>query len=163
MKRIKVPPFKSIALRKWVIIFFVVTACILFLGGGIASHYAAQQIEKRLNAAGCSVGSVDVNLFSQRITISAFDLNPGADSASNNIPIKAQIKNITLKTVSLYNLLINKKLKISEVIIADGSVLFNGKQSSANHQPKQQEERIKKILIGRVLIQNVNTTITMIL
>jgi hypothetical protein len=158
MKRIKVPSFKSRRLRKWTLIFVFVTACIVFLGGVFASQYAAQQIKERLTAVGCSVGSVQVNIFTQRITISEFDLDHGTDS-TGNIPIKAQIKNITLKSVSLYNLLVNKKLEINAIFIADGSVRFYEKKSSINRRPQKKEERIKKIIVDQILLQNINTTI----
>ena len=82
MKRIKMPLFKSRRLAKWVIIFISVSACVLLLGAGIFSHYASQQIEERLKQIGCNVGSVNVNIFTQSISISDFDYNP-SDSANN--------------------------------------------------------------------------------
>ena len=146
------------------IIFFIVTACILFLGAGIFSHYAEQQIEERLKQIGCNVGSVNVNIFTQSISISDFDFNP-SDSANNgdstnNTPLKAQLKNIAIKNVSLYSLLVNKKLEIKEILITDGSIRFSRKKSvkdDHNEQPK--EIPINKIIIGRIVLKNLNTTL----
>ncbi|HEY5822754.1 MAG TPA: hypothetical protein VIT44_00220, partial [Cyclobacteriaceae bacterium] len=141
MKGIKMPLFKSRRLAKWVIIFISVSACVLFLGAGIFSHYASQQIEERLKHIGCNVGSVNVNIFTQSISISDFDYNP-SDSASNgdstdNAPLKAQLKNIALKNVSLYSLLVNKKLEIEEILISNGSIRFSKKKSVKDDHDEQ--------------------------
>ena len=164
MKGIKMPLFKSTRLRKWVIIFISVSACVLFLGAGIFSHYASQQIEERLKQIGCNVGSVNVNIFTQSISISDFDFNP-SDSANNgdstnNTPLKAQLKNIAIKNVSLYSLLVNKKLEIKEILITDGSIRFSRKKSVKDDHNKQPKEiPINKIIIGRIVLKNLNTTL----
>jgi hypothetical protein len=158
MKRIKMPSFKSLRGRKWLIVFFVAITVILFIGGEFVSHYAAQQIERRLYAAGGSASSVDVNLFFQRISLTDFKLNPDTDSAET-IPVKAEIQTITLKGVGLYQLIINKKLKIKDVVIANGSVRVNRKTSATKPRDHQKPAKIKKIFVGRILIQNINTAI----
>ena len=158
------PLFKSRRLAKWVIIFISVSACVLFLGAGIFSHYASQQIEERLKHIGCNVGSVNVNIFTQSISISDFDYNP-SDSASNgdstdNAPLKAQLKNIALKNVSLYSLLVNKKLEIEEILISNGSIRFSKNKSiKDDHDEQRKEIPIKKIAIGRIVLENLNTTL----
>ena len=164
MRGIKMPLFKSRRLRKWVIIFISVSACVLFLGAGIFSHYASQQIEERLKQIDCNVGSVNVNIFTQSISISDFDYNPSDgvnnDDSTNNTPLKAQIKNIALKNVSLYSLLVNKKLEIKEILISNGSIGLSRKKSVRDdHNEQRKEIPIKKITIGRIVLENLNTTV----
>jgi hypothetical protein len=158
MKRIKMPPFKLPRVRKWVIIFFSLTACILFLGLGVLTHYIGQQIEKRLQLLGCNVGAVNVNIFSRTVTLSAFDLTPAPDSA-DQIPVKAQIKNIAIKNVSLYDILANKELIVKEVLVEDGTVQLNRKKKKQDIRRQTRETTVKKISVGRVIINNINMAI----
>jgi len=165
MKRIKMPSFKANRLAKWVIVFVTILVCVLALGAGIFSHYASKQIEERLNRIGCEVGAVKVNIFTQSISISGVDFNPG-DSTNkgdsiNNAPLKAQLKNIVLKNVSLYSLLVNKELEIKEILVADGSIRFSRRKSEKEDHHKQPKEiPINKIIIGRIVLKNINTTLT---
>ncbi len=158
------PPFKPNRLGKRVIIFVAVSVGVLFIGAQIFSHYASQQIEKRLKQIGCNVGSVNVNIFTQNISISDLDFNPG-DSANygdsaNNIPFKALIKYIALKKVSLYSLLVNKKLEIKEILIDNGNIRFRRKRSvKDDHDEQPKEIPIKKIIVGRIVLKNLNTTV----
>lgn len=164
MKRVKMPPFKLNRIGKWVIIVVTVLVCVLFLGAQIFDHYASRQIEKHLKEIGCNVGSVNVNIFTQGISISDFDFNPG-DSANNgdstnNTPLKARLQNIALKNVSLYSLLVNKKLEIKEILITDGSIRFTRRKSAKDdHDEKPREIPISKVTIGRIVLKNLNTTL----
>ncbi len=123
-----------------------------------------QQIEERLKQIGCDVGSVKVNIFTQSISISGVDFNP-SDSTNkgdsiNNTPLKAQLKNIAIKNVSLYSLLVNKKLEIKEILVTDGSIRFSRKKSEKEDHHKQPKEiPINKIIIGRIVLKNINTTL----
>src|SRR5688500_3279406 len=165
MKRVKMPSFKPNRLAKWVIVVVTILVCVLALGAGIFSHYASKQIEERLNRMGCEVGSVKVNIFTQSISISGVDFNP-SDSTNkgdsiNNTPLKAQLKNIVLKNVSLYSLLVNKELEIKEILVADGSIRFSRRKSEKeNHHKQPKEIPINKIIIGRIVLKNINTTLT---
>lgn len=158
MKRIKMPPFKVPRLRKRVIIFFTVAACILFLGLGILSHYVSRQIEKQLGLLGCTVGAVNVNIFSRTVSLSAFDLasNPDDDDAS---PIKAQIKNIIVKNVSVYGLLAHNELIIREVFVGDGTIHFSQKKKKQGNSKQPKDNAPGKISIDRVVIKDIKMAI----
>ena len=158
MKRIRMPPFSKHPFRKWVVIFFTGFASILFLGAGFFSHYASRRIEGRLNSIGAHVGSIDVNIFTRQISISSFDLGSPSDS-SHGDDIQARLKNIVLEKISLYDLVVHKKVQINEILIADGTVRFNRKKKSGNHQPSSAEISIKKIFVDRLVLRNVDTTI----
>jgi Domain of Unknown Function (DUF748) len=164
MNRIKVPSFKPNRLAKWVILAVTVLVCVLALGAGIFSHYASKKIEERLTRIGCEVGSVKVNIFTQSVLISRVDFTPG-DSTNkgdsiNNSPLKAQLKNIALKNVSLYRLLVNKELEIKEILVTDGSIRFSSRKSETeNHRKQPKEIPINKIIIGRIVLKNLNTTL----
>src|SRR5688572_24252126 len=121
MKRFKVPSFGSVRPRNRVIIFISVTVCVLLLGAGILSHYASQQIEKRLKALGWNVGNVNVNIFSQTISLSDVEIIPGPDSAEH-ISIRAQIADIIVKNIGLYDLLVSKELRVGEMFVGDGVI-----------------------------------------
>src|SRR5688572_2136418 len=156
MKGIKMPSLKPHRLRKGFIIFFAVASCVILLGLGIFSHYLSHQIEERLTALGCKAGSVNVNIFSRTISISAFDLIP--DSA-NNVPLRAQLKNIVIKNIGLYSFLVNNELRVKEVLLEEGTIRFNEKKKTQDDRKQSKENSLKKIFINRVLIEDLNTII----
>jgi len=164
MKRIKMPSFKPNRLGKWVIVVVAILVCVLVLAGGILSHYASNQIEERLKQIGCDVGSVKVNIFTQSISISGVDFNPSHSinkgDSINNSPLKAKLKNIALKKVSLYRLLVNKELEIKEILVTDGSIrLSRRKSEKEDHRKQPKEIPINKIIIGRIVLKNIATTL----
>ncbi|HYI78455.1 MAG TPA: DUF748 domain-containing protein [Chryseolinea sp.] len=158
MKRFKVPTFGSVRLRNRVIIFISISVCVLLLGAGILSHYASQQIEKRLKALGWNVGSVNVNIFSQTIGLSAVEIIPGPDSAEH-ISIRAQIEDIIVKNIGLYDFLVNKELTVDEMFVGDGVIHIVPKTHNEDHDRQPLETSIGKITIARIVIKDLNTSI----
>lgn len=127
MAGIKMPHFMTpltIRLLKWILIPVLSILLLIFITGRILTYYTAQKVQKSLASLGSKVGELDVNLFLQRITLNDFELSLTGDS-SHRIPTTARIQTIQFKSISLYQLLIKKRIKIKEILIENGTINFN--------------------------------------
>ncbi|HEX6222793.1 MAG TPA: DUF748 domain-containing protein [Chryseolinea sp.] len=158
MTRIKMPTLRPNRLRKWVIILLSVTAFIVLVGAAIGSRYASGQIKQRLTALGCNVGSVNVNILTRTVTISNIDYTRTAESDSS-VSVTAYLKNAVVKNIGLYDILVNKELTIKEVMLTDGGVDVRQKKTKTKPSVKKTGSKLKKISIGRIVIQNIKATL----
>src|SRR3990170_6265978 len=111
MERAKMPnmKFKTNRALKRTVFVVIVLGLFILLAGGILSYYARKKTEEHLAGIGITLGSLQINLFTQSLSIENLDMNFAGDSAQA-VPQRAHIENITLSGISLYDLLINNEV-----------------------------------------------------
>jgi hypothetical protein len=138
---------------------YIVVGLVLLLtvSGAILSRYIHSKIKSRLESFGSEIGSLQVNLFTQSVSASEFQLSFAGDSA-NAIPHQATIQQIELNGINVYDLLTKRKLTISELVIDSGRVRYNtdikfqiSKDSGNN--------KMADVTIGKLTLRNLQTVI----
>ena len=142
---------------KWTVSVVIGLGLIILLAGVILSYYARKKAEERLATLGITLGSLQLNLFTQSLSIENLDMNFAGDSAQT-VPQLAHIENITLSGISLYDLLINKEVNINKVILADGNVRYN-RNIEFSDSPANSKSILKGINIQYFIIKNLRAEI----
>ena len=159
MERAKMPTmkFKTNRALKRTVFVVVVLGLFILLAGGILSYYARKKTEEHLAVIGITLGSLQINLFTQSLSIENLDMNFAGDSAQA-VPQRAHIENITLSGISLYDLLINNEVNINKVILEDGNVRYN-RNIEFNDTVANSKSILKGINIHYFIIKNLHAEI----
>jgi hypothetical protein len=147
---------KNRALKRTVFVVLVL-GLIILLAGGILSYYARKKAEERLASVGITLGSFQINLFTQSLSVEDLDMNFAGDSAQA-VPQLAHIESITLSGISLYDLLIHNKIVINKVTLEDGNIRYN-RNVEFNDSPANSNSRLKGITIHGFIIRNLRAEI----
>lgn len=145
----KIRFFKLAAIIAVGIVFFI------FIGGTLFSYYAEGKIEAELKSIGAKTGSVDLNLFTQTISIKEFEFHYSGDSVQV-VPHKTFIKNLTLSGINIYQLLVHKKIEIHKITLDQGNILYNTKIKS---KVTAENKSFKELRIGYLILKNIKTEI----
>jgi hypothetical protein len=108
-------------------IYLCLTLAILFaIASSIAFRYIREKIESGLESAGGKIGTLEINFLTRTVSGKNFEIKYSGDSINAN-PHYAQIEKISLKGISLFDLLVHKKLKVHEILIDSGRIRYNTK------------------------------------
>ncbi len=130
----------------------IILLVIVFLTGIILSRYAHRKAEESLKAVGAKIVSLDINLFTQSISIEDFDLNFSGDSA-RAVPHTAKIQSITLDGISIYQLVFKKNIHIHTITLSDGNIRYN-RNLKFKRRKSTSEPSLKEISIDRLVLKN---------
>ena len=133
----------------------LILLAIVFLSGIILSHYAQQRAEALLKSTGAKIGSLDINLFTQSISIQDFDLNFSGDS-THSVPHIARIQKITVDDISIYDLVVKKQIHIHTATISNGNIRYN-RNIKFKQAPSTSPSSLKKIKIDHLVLKNLKT------
>ena len=161
MSGIKVPSFitpYTIRILKWILIVIVGIVLFIFVAGRGITYYANKKIHKALESVGGQVGNLNVNLFFRRVTAYDFELNLPGDN-THPVPTTAHIKTIRLSSINLYQLIVNKKLRIGEILIENGNVDFNKKIVRKDSTASSKKNPLQEIAIQNIIIRRVKVSI----
>jgi hypothetical protein len=149
--------FKKNRTLKRTVFVVLVLGLISLLAGGILSYYARKKTEERLATLGITLGSLQINLFTQSLSIEDLDMNFAGDSAQA-VPQLAHIKNITLSGISLYDLLVLNEVIINKVTLEDGNIRYNRNVEFIDN-PDSSKLILKGITIHDFIIKNLRAEI----
>src|SRR5688572_932322 len=135
---------------KWSAVALLSLVIVIFLLNIFASRYARNRIEGTLSKLGISIGSLSVNFFLLKITLSELQSINEGDSLSTKI----RINTIVLDDVGLYQLLRHKKLSIDEILIEDGDLRINIDQILKDTTHSQTPIELKNVTIGQISLKN---------
>lgn len=145
---------------KWALGIVVGIIVLIFFAGQLASVYISKKIETALEPAGGSFGDIAVNLFFRRITVSDLKLVTKSDTLkSKSIPTSAFIREISLNQISIYQFIVNKKIDIGKIVVADGNICINPDTFSKDSTAAKNEIPIKGISVGEIILKNLDATL----
>lgn len=120
------------------------------------SRYIENKIHETITSIHGKVTSVHVNLSRRLVTINGVDLASDPDSV-HTIHQSMKLKAISAKGISLYDLLINKKIIIEEVLLDSGMLLYT--KGLTPHQLKPIHSNFNYIQIKNIHFTNTFTQI----
>lgn len=133
---------KRLRLLEWLIFFVLFTGLLVILAHVLVNHYerdlfnyAAARINRKSGGAyTLTSGYVDANLLSRSICFKNLNIasSLGQVPKKNIALLNAKIHSLTLKKISLYDLIMNKTLEAGEVDVSIGamSVTLPGKEAA---------------------------------
>ncbi len=144
---------------KWTFIIIASLSLLLLVAGWVLSFYASEKIETTLKTFGGQVGSVHINLFTQRITLDDFQCSyPPGDTSSQQS--KARIKQIRLSKINIFQYLRNKYLDIGELSIVDGDITINKNIDLKDSSNAPAKMVLKGLTLELLTLQNLKTAVT---
>jgi hypothetical protein len=138
---------------KWSAIALISLVIVIFSLNIVASQYARHRVEGTLNTLGISLGSLTINFFLLKITLSNIQSTHAGDSLSTKI----RLNTIVLEKVGLYQLLRHKKLSIEEIVIEGGNLRLNVNQIVKDTTRSNEPSALKSVTIGRISLKNLAT------
>jgi hypothetical protein len=113
-------------LLKIAIYLCLALAIVFAIALSVASRFAHNKIESYLISIGAKISTRNINFFTRTVSGENFEIKYSGDSV-NVFPHSARIKKISLKGISLFDLIVDDKLKVHEVVIDSGNVSYNTK------------------------------------
>lgn len=141
------------------LIVIVSIVILLVLAGSILSYYAQREFVKRLKAENGTIGSASVNLFTRSVSIRDFEITYAGDSLSTQTPHHARIARISLSGVSIYHLILDKKIHVNRILLTDGEITYNQKQEKRKGKANATKLPFRGIDIGHLALEDIATHI----
>ncbi len=161
MKGIGMPNFISpsiIRVLKWILISALALVILLYVSGKILSSYLGDELTSEFEKAGGKIGEVDVNLFTQSVAISDIVFTGKTDSDSVR-STKAEIEQVSLTGVGIYQYVANRALSIREISITNGNLFINRARQQRDTAKRDDVEGLRQLSIDRLKIADVNVTV----
>jgi hypothetical protein len=146
---------KSGKKRKLVILItsLIGSLILLLLTGFILTNYLEHSLSKKLADLNAKSSSITVNLFTQSIHVIDLEWISENDSITNKHHL-LKVKSISLNGVSIYQIVINKSIHFSEVIIDSGTLNFDISKDTIS---KVKSNLVyKEFHIKKILFQDIN-------
>ncbi len=143
-------PSRIAIIVRWTLISVVSLLLLLVIGGFILTYVAEQKAEKEFQKVNGSFSSLNISLFTRSITVH----NLAKESSNDSSQIAGYINLVKLRGISLFELLINRKLHAKELLIDSGSVSIvqsQQKETTKSGSPK----KIFPFEIENIIIRNV--------
>lgn len=168
MKGTGMPNFissRALRLLKWITAAIVVLIILLIVGGRLLSSYISAEAREKFEQIGGTVGTLEVNLFNQSITINDIDfIDKG--SSDSVVASTARIENVVLKNINIYRLVAKKDLRIGDVLVTKGNIVINRNPiqkdtvvSQEDSVVGQDEESVRNIYLDRVKLADVHLSV----
>lgn len=146
---------------KLITISLVVIVVVLLVGGLILSRVTRSVVDKELKAAGITIKKFDVNLFTRSVTVGGFNWVNKGDSATSR-PSHLSLKEIRIEGIHIIELIRNKRVECSRILLVDGDLLFNKNvksQSDTSATKKQKSFPLNGLAIEKFIATNIGIQI----
>jgi hypothetical protein len=160
MKGIEMPHFISSRVArvlKWVALGVLAFIVIFLVAGNILTSYISREFQTKFEEVGGTFGDLDINLFTQSISIQDIEFSDRGNSDSV-VATTARIENIALKNISIYELVANKALIIGDVLITKGNIAINRAVQKDSAKAKN-ETALQRLYIERTKLSDVKVSV----
>lgn len=160
MKGIEMPHFISsrmVRLLKWIAIGVLAFIILVLVAGRFLSSYITREVQTKFKEAGGTLGDLNVNLFTQSISIQDIEF-VDRNNSDSIVATHARIENMALKNISIYELVANKTLSMGDVIITKGNIAIN-RAIRKDSATTKNEKGLQRLYIERTELTDVNVSV----
>jgi len=135
-------------------------ALLIWISTLLLTAYLEDQISERINSANGKVSSVRVNLLSRSVKIKTLVWSSVPDSI-HAIPHTLRLNTLSITGISLYQLLVNKTIRIREILLDSGKFQYNSsiKQIQQAVASKYTSFECRSISVNNIETQIVTDTV----
>lgn len=141
-----------------VVVIILSFSALLFIAGIILSSYAKNKLDKILLSQGITIGSFNINLFSQSVTISEFAWSKTHDSIPH-YSHKFEVQTIHASGVGVFTFIRTKKLEIKKVSVSNGALTYNTAFKIKKDSIEDVPPVLKGISLGELTITGIRFAI----
>lgn len=144
---------------QWLLGILAAVIILVLIAGPVASHFAKSKMEKLLSTVGGTVGDVSINFFLRELSAEDISiLRPGDGKAISD---SVNITSISVKGISITQLLFNKAVDVDELSIGPGTVQINlSSFEKKDSTAKNPEMSFNSIRISQLKIDALSSYIT---